>query len=737
MSVRGRFRQTVLASLLLAITAYCIADGAILLGTASIAIAMFAWWLTEQAEPKPVPAVIVNLAVVAVLWYAVMRAFDRGVTVSDISELIIMVQLIKLFDRKSARDHAQLLLLSIFLSIGAMLTSNTLATGLVLIVYVPTIILAVMLFQIYAGIERALDLSRPEREKFAQPAPLASVGSRFGMHLGRIAAFATLGGLAASVVVFIVIPRGVGAEVLGQWGNPSMGSVTGFTDRVRLGSGGLISQSSVPVLDMAVEDKDGQHLGGAGLVYYLRGAILDKYENGQWSRSDETRQSGQWTTVPVGHEFPLSRRDGIEVIQRILFRNAVSDGQPLFASWRPSWILFEQRADIQSNQHDWSLRRRGQPGRVSYSIGSVVAEQNRTPHEERSPAQFPSRVVHQLTEEVLREHGVEPNPALRPVMDDRLAAFAIRSFLHNNYRYTLDLAEPQGNQDPIEWFLVDEQAGHCEYFASAMAVMCRSVGVQARVVTGYVAVEFNPASLHYVVRESNAHAWVEVELSKGIWREMDPTPPSDLQQIHAPALGSLAKARRWLDALTYAWNSSVVGFDESKRSAFLGGKPILGRLFAQDRGFDSIERQDSGLGAIGRAASIGGIAFVIVVVLGMGGAEGVARIRKLYRRRRQFMAAAAADPEFPLRQSQARFYAEMLQVLSRNGLAKPESRPPLAHAVILIQNEPQVGQEVSFLVRMYYKLRYASELLSDEELREVHEALGRLKRIGPGMKVSA
>ena len=71
--------------------------------------------------------------------------------------------------------------------------------------------------------------------------------------------------------------------------------------------------------------------------------------------------------------------------------------------------------------------------------------------------------------------------------------------------------------DTIEQFLFDTKRGHCEYFASALAAMCHSVGVQARVITGYVAYEFDPGGQEYIVSESNAHAWVEVRTDDWSW----------------------------------------------------------------------------------------------------------------------------------------------------------------------------------------------------------------------------
>src|SRR5262249_44736134 len=126
------------------------------------------------------------------------------------------------------------------------------------------------------------------------------------------------------------------------------------------------------------------------------------------------------------------------------------------------------------------------------------------------------------------------------------------------------------NMDPIEWFLTQGKAGHCEYFASAMAGMCRAVGINSRVIAGYVAVEFNPSEESYTVRDSNAHAWVEAEVAPDEWWTFDPSPPDTLRARMKATSSLAARWARWLDRLDEAWSTSFISFDESSRRRLLG-----------------------------------------------------------------------------------------------------------------------------------------------------------------------
>lgn len=104
-------------------------------------------------------------------------------------------------------------------------------------------------------------------------------------------------------------------------------------------------------------------------------------------------------------------------------------------------------------------------------------------------------------------------------------ALAIERYLQTHYRYTLDVKDPPADVDFVAWFLLGEQKGYCTYFASAMTVLCRLVGVPARYTTGFLALP-DENGLAYVTGEQ-AHAWTEVYLSGFGWLAFDPTPRTD------------------------------------------------------------------------------------------------------------------------------------------------------------------------------------------------------------------
>ncbi len=107
-------------------------------------------------------------------------------------------------------------------------------------------------------------------------------------------------------------------------------------------------------------------------------------------------------------------------------------------------------------------------------------------------------------------------------------ALGIQHYLQENYHYTLNTQTPPDGVDFVAWFLLGEKEGYCTYFATAMTVLCRIVGVPARYVTGYLAIPDDSGLAQ--VTGAQAHAWTEVYLNGFGWLEFDATPRGDNQR---------------------------------------------------------------------------------------------------------------------------------------------------------------------------------------------------------------
>ncbi|MEX2047762.1 MAG: transglutaminaseTgpA domain-containing protein [Chloroflexota bacterium] len=117
-------------------------------------------------------------------------------------------------------------------------------------------------------------------------------------------------------------------------------------------------------------------------------------------------------------------------------------------------------------------------------------------------------------------------------------AEVIESFLRTTYRYAPTVRAPPPGRDPVDFFLFDLKEDFCEYFASAMVVMLREVGVPARIVEGYATGTLDPTTGKFQVKELDAHAWVEVYFPLYGWIEFEPTPSqAPIFRVDSEAIG--------------------------------------------------------------------------------------------------------------------------------------------------------------------------------------------------------
>jgi hypothetical protein len=134
-------------------------------------------------------------------------------------------------------------------------------------------------------------------------------------------------------------------------------------------------------------------------------------------------------------------------------------------------------------------------------------------------------------------------------------AAKIELYLKTHYRYTLDLTGPR-SADPLAYFLFTRRAGHCEYFAAAMTVMLRDLGIPARYVGGFLPGEYNDIGGDWIIRASDAHVWVEVFFPGYGWITFDPTPPGNEKRG-----GLLERMSMYWDWFQYAWGEWIINYD--------------------------------------------------------------------------------------------------------------------------------------------------------------------------------
>lgn len=683
--------------------------------------------------------VINLLLIVGVVWTALrlnaVDARDTSPVVSILSSLVVWLTVIRLLEAKTTRNVAQILALSCTLAVGACLTGVSMQLGICLLAYLVVFLRAVMLYQIESTRARAGTPMREDESDRSRESRRTPSGG-----LSRVLVLCVPIALLGAGFVFAVMPRTDRPNLAAPGGTGSgPGSTVSFADTIELGSvWGTPTASPEVVLEVRVLDRG--RVPAPSRSYLLRGAVLDLYRR--------VGNTGKWTSSAAATEFDLVDQNrrflqsppsdvelGSLITQEILIRDR--DKPFLFSVLTPVGLYAEQASEISRYQHNELTSeliykpdpRSGVGGRIRYTVysdpravatGEVLeAIEATAPQEHRV---FKDTRIADLTREVLANAGVVRDFEQRHTPEDFRIARLIQDYLWRTCTYTLDQERLEGDVDPIEHFLFERREGHCEYFASAMVAMCRSVGVNARGVTGYIATERSPTGDTFLVRRAHAHAWAEVETEPGVWSTFDASPPTQIASLHRPA-GIRATLRRYMDQVELVWIDYVTAYDREARA----------RLFDRIFGENAVERlsdfgnrtAETALARWPFAAALLGFMLVIAGLRRLVRTFGFARRRRLARELREAFADA---PDAGLLAKQAAFYAELLQLLESLGHRKPESLPVLDHARAL---EPTLREQVGPLARLYYQIRFAHRALTDRQTHEVEQRLAALRAWRP------
>jgi hypothetical protein len=284
-------------------------------------------------------------------------------------------------------------------------------------------------------------------------------------------------------------------------------------------------------------------------------------------------------------------------------------------------------------------------------------------------------------------------------------ARAVESYLRSHYGYTLDLTGTPP-PDPLAYFLFQRRAGHCEYFASAMTVMLRSVGIPARLVNGFLTGEYNDVGGDFIVRASDAHSWVEVFFPSIGWLTFDPTPPA----VEATP-GMFSRFGRYWDWFQLQWSEWIINYDfvhqvtlaQNLQRVSRDWTERLRKSFADARRLatDRLELWQS------RAIHTAGFLPASFAIL-TGLCIFVLLLQRNLRQRLMTLwhlrvsTSTAMTPHLATLQ-----YNEMLRLLSRRGIRKAPGQTPLEFAGSL--PDGNLAEPVHELTAMYHSARFGGQ----------------------------
>lgn len=578
MTASTLLHRLVLVSTFLAMCAAIASEGLGVVWVALLLLALAGWIVTEpRSKSRPLweglPRWIANVLLVLALLLSASRMLTGEAPVSVFMMFLAAMLVIKLWQRRELRDVGQALTLSLFLTLGATLNRNDIGVGICMLLQVPVLLAGAMLFQL------ALARARANAPNAGADTSKEWAALRRPLLINYAAGLLVAGAL--GVVVFLVTPRGISNLTrMGTFGQPAISRVSGLSSQIDLNQGGLISQSPRIVLTASLKDqRTDESIGSPDRLMYLRALVLETYANGRWTvtpaEDTEIRKvpdgvNGQVTIGAASSPFGETRL-------RVRSLTPLRIRDPILSLWRPSGIAIPPEPANAEAVIEYSPKRSliifqgSQTNRpiTEYEVAQVTQPILRA-RSRRGEVSWPDPAVRAFAEEALREAGADPDPQTRSPDADASAVRVLEAWLRTRCEYTLEPPIPPVTTDPIQWFLTTGKRGHCEYFAASLAALARSVGIDARVVGGYLTNEFDANRQEYTVRDSDAHAWVEAEIAPGLWRTYDATPEARAEYRRPAPSGLLSMLSGLGSSINNFWNTNVVSFDRQSQERLLG-----------------------------------------------------------------------------------------------------------------------------------------------------------------------
>lgn len=678
-----------------------------------VSVAVVGWLIEDTrwqiSEKIGTTLIVAALPVYYLAWrYQLIELYGAETAVAGIlARMILSLSGIKLLQHKSGRDWIFLYLMSFF---EVLLAAGLSISGLYVVTFLVYLLLMVAAIVAFEVRSTAGSIGVKLRTA-GTPVQADTLRSR---HLPATAFVLLAFVIVLAVPLFFMLPRVGGAGLGGLRGASSTSS--GFSDVVKLGNIGTIQQTDEIVMRVRIEGP----LKPGGL--YFRGVGLDTFDGRSWSKSrgaiKEPFVKGDRDLIQVDN---VKNRESL--VSQTVYLEPI-DASVIFAL--PRVVGVQGSFPIIERDIYGALSYRRTYERINYTAYSDQSEPDaRTlrsdneayTSEMKNYLQLPEHYDHRIFDLAYSIASKEKNRYDR--------ARALERYLQNNLGYTLE--QKAKGDDPLADFLFNVKEGHCEYFATAMAVMLRSQGIASRIVNGFHGGDYNDASDLTVVRQRNAHSWVEVYFPQsGSWVTFDPTPA--INDAPATGTGIAGRIGKYAEALEAFWIEHFVAYDnEGQRSLmrsvrngmaesqqdlaeyFQHAKALFEEWWADVKGTNG---QTASWSAIGTALLYLFGAGVAVVLLGLAGRWVVKS--KVWRRLPRGVYGES-------KHSAIEFYELMLSILADKGLVRAEHQTPLEFAYA-------TGLPAAVrLTETYQQVRFGRKDLEAAEAAKIQDLLGELR----------
>ena len=647
---------------------------------------------------------LLGLVYLPVLLVDLRMILGRGQLVQTVVHVCMFAVVVKLFALRSRRDLWQTFGAVFFLFLASMGTSVHPSVVLYLLAFsvlAMAFLMRMAMMQVlvrFASVEETL--TKLSIRKFLLPASVIAV--------------------AASAPLFAIFPR-LNAPMMGIRGTGTGTEIfsTGFTDVVSL-------------------DAIGRQRGNPQVALRLRyeGTPPDPSEIRLKGGSFDLFRGKRWIAAEPKPTL-LTSQEGSFLLKREPLRQTVELWQQPFNS--KALLLPVEAAEVElqipipvlgwDRSGAVSLWRRTQsvlPFRVGLADGPVLTGMK----PERSPVGPPDPTLNteglsdrarDLALEVMGEGAPEDQAA------------RLMTYFRDQFTFSLEFMGRTG-QSPLDDFLFDSKQGHCELFASSTVLMLRSRDIPARLVTGFLGADFNPLTGYFVVRQGNAHAWVEAYFEGPGWVILDPTPPSGLPTAAGSRVAWSVFRQAW-DFVQFRWDRYVLTYGSQDQISALWGLRKLWIKAQMWLANLSIGEDSEEVSADGSASSSEGASSEAIqpeeapstnplVVLPLLLALALAVV--FWRR------------QSPRSLSAERAFRALRRSLQRAGLEVSPATPPEGLERRAAESFPQAQEPTGKVIDFYLRESFGGQMLTRDQRGELSSSLKEAQRhVRRGRKAKA
>ena len=661
------------------------------------------WWWEPPRIKLEKFAWVWTVASVFALAYSVLTAIATGDFLGVGAQFLTWLIVAKAFNRRAARDWQQMYLLAFLMLVAGSVINPDLTYGVCFLGFVISSTWALTLFHLRREMEDNL-LVKHAADRASERVEVRRildsrriVGGRFLLGTGLL----SFGVFLAAAAIFLALPRvGIGFFLKSRGGL----TLAGFSDGVKLGGHGVLKSDPTVVMRVEIAPQYGSR---AAPEIHWRGVAFDEYTNGQWRRTRTAPLTRAMTMETQTRDRRYLRWDDTEptswdeidanldkLVKQDIWLDPL-DSDVLFGAGRPRVVEYphvaRKRTPIPERNDEVRL---AHGSTVHYTVYSELAP---PPPDELRAASGPLpagyQVYLQLDEKITPRTRALAAEITRGLATNYDKAIAIQDWLKKNTSYTLELADPKG-QEPVDFFLFDRKKGHCEYFASAFAILARASAIPVRQVNGFLGGEWNEYQGYVAVRAGDAHSWDEVYFPGTGWVTFDPTPSGSGEQLGRGGTGWRARLGRMLDTLRFQWSKWVIEYD----------------LASQLDLFRSIGRAIKSAAQSVKAAAVHAKDVVVeywYIGLGLGLGIAVLIARRLRRSRGDFLTPRGAPRR--ARSTVAEIYLAVAKQLAKAGLSRDAAVTPRELADRMLERGDPGAAEVRELVDLYYAAEWGSQ----------------------------